>query len=149
MPENLAKLTATIQDGYSVTAQWFVKGENSTADEALTSGKALMNGQSYGSNTMKILDAGTYKVYCHLTVQNSGETVVDQFDSDVITLTVKQKTLTKADLTYSGVTEKVYDGTTDAPAGAKVSINSDALVGEDTLDGTGTIVYANKRGLGG
>ena len=145
VPENLAKLTATIQDGYSVTAQWFVKGENSTADEALTSGKALMNGQSYGSNTMKILDAGTYKVYCHLTVQNSGETVVDQFDSDVITLTVKQKTLTKADLTYSGVTEKVYDGTTDAPAGAKVSINSDALVGEDTLDVTGTIAYDTKN----
>lgn len=139
VPENLAKLTATIQDGYSVTAQWFVKGENSTADEA------LMNGQSYGSNTMKILDAGTYKVYCHLTVQNSGETVVDQFDSDVITLTVKQKTLTKADLTYSGVTEKVYDGTTDAPAGAKVSINSDALVGEDTLDVTGTIAYDTKN----
>ena len=145
VPENLAKLTATIQDGYSVTAQWFVKGENSTADEALTSGKALMNGQSYGSNTMKILDAGTYKVYCHLTVQNSGETVVNQFDSDVITLTVKQKTLTKADLTYSGVTEKVYDGTTDAPAGAKVSINSDALVGEDTLDVTGTIAYDTKN----
>ena len=145
VPENLAKLTATIQDGYSVTAQWFVKGENSTADEALTSGKALMNGQSYGSNTMKILDAGTYKVYCHLTMQNSGETVVDQFDSDVITLTVKQKTLTKADLTYSGVTEKVYDGTTDAPAGAKVSINSDALVGEDTLDVTGTIAYDTKN----
>ena len=145
VPENLAKLTATIQDGYSVTAQWFVKGENSTADEALTSGKALMNGQSYGSTTMKILDAGTYKVYCHLTVQNSGETVVDQFDSDVITLTVKQKTLTKADLTYSGVTEKVYDGTTDAPAGAKVSINSDALVGEDTLDVTGTIAYDTKN----
>ena len=145
VPENLAKLTATIQDGYSVTAQWFVKGENSTADEVLTSGKALMNGQSYGSNTMKILDAGTYKVYCHLTVQNSGETVVDQFDSDVITLTVKQKTLTKADLTYSGVTEKVYDGTTDAPAGAKVSINSDALVGEDTLDVTGTIAYDTKN----
>lgn len=145
VPENLAKLTATIQDGYSVTAQWFVKGENSTADEALTSGKALMNGQSYGSNTMKILDAGTYKVYCHLTVQNSGETVVDQFDSDIITLTVKQKTLTKADLTYSGVTEKVYDGTTDAPAGAKVSINSDALVGEDTLDVTGTIAYDTKN----
>ena len=145
VPENLAKLTATIQDGYSVTAQWFVKGENSTADEALTSGKALMNGQSYGSNTMKILDTGTYKVYCHLTVQNSGETVVDQFDSDVITLTVKQKTLTKADLTYSGVTEKVYDGTTDAPAGAKVSINSDALVGEDTLDVTGTIAYDTKN----
>ena len=145
VPENLAKLTATIQDGYSVTAQWFVKGENSTADEALTSGKALMNGQSYGSNMMKILDAGTYKVYCHLTVQNSGETVVDQFDSDVITLTVKQKTLTKADLTYSGVTEKVYDGTTDAPAGAKVSINSDALVGEDTLDVTGTIAYDTKN----
>ena len=145
VPENLAKLTATIQDGYSVTAQWFVKGENSTADEALTSGKALMNGQSYGSNTMKILDAGTYQVYCHLTVQNSGETVVDQFDSDVITLTVKQKTLTKADLTYSGVTEKVYDGTTDALAGAKVSINSDALVGEDTLDVTGTIAYDTKN----
>jgi len=145
VPENLAKLTATIQNGYSVTAQWFVKGENSTADEVLTSGKALMNGQSYGSNTMKILDAGTYKVYCHLTVQNSGETVVDQFDSDVITLTVKQKTLTKADLTYSGVTEKVYDGTTDAPAGAKVSINSDALVGEDTLDVTGTIAYDTKN----
>lgn len=145
VPENLSKLIATIQDGYSVTAQWFVKGENSTADEALTSGKALMNGQSYGSNTMKILDAGTYKVYCHLTVQNSGETVVNQFDSDVITLTVKQKTLTKADLTYSGVTEKVYDGTTDAPAGAKVSINSDALVGEDTLDVTGTIAYDTKN----
>ena len=145
VPENLAKLTATIQNGYSVTAQWFVKGENSTADEVLTSGKALMNGQSYGSNTMKILDAGTYKVYCHLTVQNSGETVVDQFDSDVITLTIKQKTLTKADLTYSGVTEKVYDGTTDAPAGAKVSINSDALVGEDTLDVTGTIAYDTKN----
>ena len=70
---------------------------------------------------------------------------MDQFDSDVITLTVKQKTLTKADLTYSGVTEKVYDGTTDAPAGSKVSINSDALVGEDTLDVTGTIAYDTKN----
>ena len=145
VPENLAKLTATIQDGYSVTAQWFVKGENSTADEALTSGKALMNGQSYGSNTMKILDAGAYQVYCHLTVQNSENIAVDEFNSDPVALTVKQKTLTKADLTYSGVTEKVYDGTTDAPAGAKVSINSDALVGEDTLDVTGTIAYDTKN----
>ena len=145
LPENLAKLTAKIKGGYSVTAQWFVKGENGAAAEELTSGKVLTNGQNYGSSTIKILDAGTYQVYCHLTVRNSGETVVNQFDSDVITLTVKQKTLTKADLTYSGVTEKVYDGTTDAPAGAKVSINSDALVGEDTLDVTGTIAYDTKN----
>ena len=145
LPESLAKLTTTIKNGYSVTAQWFVKGQNGAAGEELTSDKTLADGRSYGSGTMSILDAGTYQVYCHLTVQNSGETVVDQFDSDVITLTVKQKTLTKADLTYSGVTEKVYDGTTDAPAGAKVSINSDALVGEDTLDVTGTIAYDTKN----
>ena len=148
LPESLAKLTATIKDGYSVMAQWFVQGQNGAAEE-LTSNKALTNEQSYGSATMSILDAGTYQVYCHLTVRDSKETVVDEFDSNVVTLTVKQKMLAASDLIYTGETiTKVYDGGTSCNASESgVKIKDDVkMQSDDTLPTVkGTFAYDSKN----
>lgn len=148
LPESLAKLTATIKDGYSVTAQWFVQGQNGAAEE-LTSNKALTNEQSYGSATMSILDAGTYQVYCHLTVQNSENVAVDEFDSDVVTLKVEKKALAASDLTYTGAAiTKVYDGGTSCTASASgVEINNAVKVQSgDTLPMVdGTFAYVSKN----
>lgn len=147
LPESLAKLTATIKDGYSITAQWFVQGQNGAAEE-LTSNKALTNEQSYGSATMSILDAGTYQVYCHLTVRNSENIAVDEFNSDSVALTVKQKTLTATDLTYTGAAiTKVYDGeTTCATSASDVGINITKVQPNDTLPTVnGTFAYVSKN----
>ena len=98
---------------------------------------------------MSILDAGTYQVYCHLTVQNSENAPVDEFDSDVVTLTVKQKTLTKDDLEYTGETiTKVYDGGTSYNASASgFKIKDDVKVrSDDTLPMVkGTFAYDSKN----
>ena len=149
LPENLAKLTAKIKADYSVTAQWFVKGQNGAADGVLTNGKALADGQSYGSDTMKILDAGTYQVYCHLTVQNSENVAVDEFDSDAVTLKVEKKALAAPDLTYTGAAiTKVYDGGTSCTASASgVEINNAVKVQSgDTLPMVdGTFAYVSKN----
>ena len=59
-------------------------------------------------------------------------------------LTVNAKTLTKADLTYSGPITKGYDGSTNAPSGLTVSVNPSSLVNDDTLDITGSAVYNSK-----
>ena len=148
LPENLAKLTAKIKSGYSVTAQWFAKGENGAAAEELTSSKALADRRSYGSDTMSILDAGTYQVYCHLTVRNS-ENAPDEFNSDVVTLTVKQKTLTKDDLAYTGAPiTKAYDGGMACTASASgFKIKDDVKVqSDDTLPTVkGTFAYDSKN----
>ena len=147
LPENLAKLTATIKEGYSVTAQWFVKGENGAAAEELTSSKALTDGRSYGSDTMRILDAGTYQVYCHLTVRNS-ENATDEFNSNVVTLKVEKKTLAASDLTYTGAAiTKDYDGGTSCTAPASdVKINIDKVQSNDTLPTVnGTFAYISKN----
>lgn len=149
LPESLAKLTATIKEGYSVTAQWFVKGQNGAVDEELTSGKMLTDGQSYSSAAMSILDAGTYQVYCHLTVRNSENTPVDEFDSDVVTLTVKQKTLTKDDLAYTGETiTKVYDGgmsCTASASGFKIKDDVKVQSGDTLPTVNGTFAYVSKN----
>ncbi len=57
------------------------------------------------------------------------------------TVTVAPKTLTKADLTYSGPITKVYDSTTSAPSGLTVFVNPGSLEGNDILDVTGTLAY--------
>lgn len=149
LPESLAKLTATIKEGYSVTAQWFVKGQNGAVDEELTSGKMLTDGQSYSSAAMSILDAGTYQVYCHLTVRNSENTPVDEFDSDAVTLTVKQKTLTKDDLAYTGETiTKVYDGgmaCTASASGFKIKDDVKVQSGDTLPTVNGTFAYVSKN----
>ena len=57
------------------------------------------------------------------------------------TLTVKPKTLTKDDLTYSGSITKVYDGSTNAPSGLTVSVDPSSLVNGDTLTVNGTLKF--------
>ena len=57
------------------------------------------------------------------------------------TLTVKPKTLTKDDLTYSGSITKVYDGSTNAPSGLTVSVKSSSLVNGDILTVNGTLKF--------
>ena len=57
------------------------------------------------------------------------------------TLTVKPKTLTKDDLTYSGPITKVYDGSTNAPSGLTVSVDPSSLVNGDTLTVNGTLKF--------
>lgn len=57
------------------------------------------------------------------------------------TLTVKPKTLTKDDLTYSGSITKVYDGSTNAPSGLTVSVKSSSLVNGDILTVNGTLQF--------
>ena len=57
------------------------------------------------------------------------------------TLTVKPKTLTKDDLTYSGSITKVYDGSTNAPSGLTVSVDPSSLVNGDILTVNGTLQF--------
>ena len=60
------------------------------------------------------------------------------------TLTVKPKTLTKDDLTYSGPITKVYDGSNSAPSDLTVFVKPTSLVGSDTLTITGSAKYNSK-----
>ena len=60
------------------------------------------------------------------------------------TLTVKPKTLTKDDLTYSGPITKVYDGSNSAPRGLTVFVKPTSLVGSYTLTITGSAKYNSK-----
>ena len=55
--------------------------------------------------------------------------------------TIRPKTLTKDDLTYSGQITKVYDTNTNAPSDLTVSVRQDSLVGSDTLAVSGTLKY--------
>ena len=80
-------------------------------------------------------DAATY------TVQYRVKGDETHADSTPVTLevTIAPKTLTKADLTPTGSTSKVYDGTTNSsiPVGVKAGV----LYGADTLSITGSAVY--------
>lgn len=80
-------------------------------------------------------DAGTYSVQ-YKVVGDSAHT-----DTAPVTLevTIAPKTLTKADLTPTGSTSKVYDGTTDSSI--TVGVKAGVLFGSDTLTITGTAVY--------
>jgi len=86
-----------------------------------------------------ILSTGT-------TTIKATASATDDYAQGVATyeLTVNAKTLTKADLTYSGPITKGYDGSTNAPSGLTVSVNPSSLVNDDTLDITGSAVYNSK-----
>ena len=80
-------------------------------------------------------DAGTYSVQ-YKVVGDATHT-----DTTPVTLevTIAPKTLTKADLTPTGSTAKVYDGT--ATSSITVGVKAGVLYGSDTLTITGTAVY--------
>lgn len=80
-------------------------------------------------------DAGTYSVQ-YKVVGDSAHT-----DTAPVTLevTIAPKTLTKADLTPTGSTSKVYDGTTNSSI--TVGVKAGVLFGSDPLTITGTAVY--------
>lgn len=80
-------------------------------------------------------DAGTYSVQ-YKVVGDATHT-----DTTPVTLevTIAPKTLTKADLTPTGSTSKVYDGTTNSSI--TVGVKAGVLYGSDTLTITGTAVY--------
>ena len=80
-------------------------------------------------------DAGTYSVQ-YKVVGDATHT-----DTTPVTLevTIAPKTLTKADLTPTGSTSKVYDGTTNSSI--TVGVKASSLCGTDTLAITGSAVY--------
>ena len=145
LPNELTNLTTEFESGNTVSAQWFVQSSDAKPDIALTGPKDLTSQTAYGEVAFShTLNAGSYPVYCKLTV--SSGSIISTVTSHVVTLTVQPKTLKAQDLEYTGSTNtKVYDGTTSAPAGASVSVRSSALVGSDTLNVTGTIVYDTKN----
>lgn len=143
LPNGLTNLTTEFESGNTVSAQWFVKSSDTESDIALTEQKGLTSQTAYGEAAFsRTLDAGSYQVYCELTIKSGS--IISTVTSNVVTLTVQPKTLTAKDLEYTGSTTKVYDGTTSAPVEASVSVRSNALVGGDTLNVTGTIVYDTK-----
>ena len=145
LPNELTNLTTEFESGNTVSAQWFVQSSDAEPDIALTESKSLTSKATYGEAAFShTLNAGSYPVYCKLTV--SSGSIISTVTSNVVALTVQPKTLKAQDLEYTGSTNtKVYDGTTSAPAGAGVSVRSSALVGGDTLNVTGTIVYDTKN----
>ena len=143
LPNELTNLTTEFESGNTVSAQWFVQSSDAKTDIALTGPKDLTSQTAYGEAAFShTLNAGSYPVYCKLTV--SSGSIISTVTSHVVTLTVQPKVLTTQDLAYTGSTTKNYDGTTSAPVGASVSVRSSALVGSDTLNVTGTIVYDTK-----
>ena len=144
LPNELTNLTTEFESGNTVSAQWFVQSSDAKTDIALTGPKDLTSQTAYGEAAFShTLNAGSYPVYCKLTV--SSGSIISTVTSHVVTLTVQPKVLTAQDLAYTGSTTKNYDGTTSAPVGASVSVRSSALVGSDTLNVTGTIVYDTKN----
>lgn len=63
------------------------------------------------------------------------------FAGKTVKFTIAPKTLTAADLTYSGVITKVYDGSNSAPDDLSVFVKPSSLAGTDTLAVTGTLKY--------
>ena len=145
LPNELTDLTTEFESGNTVSAQWFVQSSDAKPDIALTESKSLTSKAAYGGAAFShTLNAGSYPVYCKMTIKSGS--IISTVTSNVVTLTVQPKTLKAQDLEYTGSTNtKVYDGTTSAPAGAGVSVRSSALVGGDTLNVTGTIVYDTKN----
>ena len=115
---------------------------NGTEQALLTAGvanggtmKYSLGSSSWSTEIPTAKDAGTYSVQ-YKVVGDATHT-----DTTPVTLevTIAPKTLTKADLTPTGSTSKVYDGTTNSsiPVGVKAGV----LYGADTLSITGSAVY--------
>ena len=105
---------------------------------------------SYESTNTKVATVdSTGKVTIHAagttTIKATAHETKDYAEKKIFyTLTVKPKTLTKDDLTYSGPITKVYDGSNSAPSDLTVFVKPTSLVGSDTLTITGSAKYNSK-----
>ena len=115
---------------------------NGTEQALLTAGvanggtmKYSLGSSPWSTEIPTAKDAGTYSVQ-YKVVGDATHT-----DTTPVTLevTIAPKTLTKADLTPTGSTSKVYDGTTNSSI--TVGVKASSLCGTDTLAITGSAVY--------
>ena len=115
---------------------------NGTEQALLTAGvanggtmKYSLGSSPWSTEIPTAKDAGTYSVQ-YKVVGDATHT-----DTTPVTLevTIAPKTLTKADLTPTGSTSKVYDGTTNSSI--TVDVKASSLCGTDTLAITGSAVY--------
>ena len=126
------KVTKTYGDAdFTVAATDEAEG-SSVSYESTNTNVATVD--STGKVTIHAAGTTTIKATAHETKDYAEKKIF-------YTLTVKPKTLTKDDLTYSGPITKVYDGSNSVPRGLTVSVKSDSLVGDDTLAVNGTLKY--------
>ena len=123
----------------SVSMDNWTYGENAKTPRyaAIAGAEAAVTYAAQGSSdfsTTVPTDAGNY------TVKVQYEAAIEIY-TGTANFTIAPKTLTKDDLFYSGPITKGYDGSTDAPGGLTVSVNSGSLVGSDTLPVSGTLKY--------
>ena len=114
-------------------------------------GAAAGSTVTYASTDMSVVtvDAETGKVHIMsagtTTIKATAHETKDYAEKKIFyTLTVKPKTLTKDDLTYSGPITKVYDGSNSAPSDLTVFVKPTSLVGSYTLTITGSAKYNSK-----
>ena len=126
------KVTKTYGDAdFTVAATDEAEG-SSVSYESTNTNVATVD--STGKVTIHAAGTTTIKATAHETKDYAEKKIF-------YTLTVKPKTLTKDDLTYSGPITKVYDGSNSVPRGLTVSVKPDSLVGDDTLAVNGTLKY--------
>ena len=126
------KVTKTYGDAdFTVAATDEAEGSSVSYESANTNVATV---DSTGKVTIHAAGTTTIKATAHETKDYAEKKIF-------YTLTVKPKTLTKDDLTYSGPITKVYDTNTNAPTGLTVSVKSGSLVGSDTLAVTGMLKY--------
>ena len=129
------KVTKTYGDAdFTVAATDEAEG-SSVSYESTNTNVATVD--STGKVTIHAAGTTTIKATAHETKDYAEKKIF-------YTLTVKPKTLTKDDLTYSGPITKVYDGSNSAPSDLTVFVKPTSLVGSDTLTITGSAKYNSK-----
>ena len=129
------KVTKTYGDAdFTVAATDEAEG-SSVSYESTNTNVATVD--STGKVTIHAAGTTTIKATAHETKDYAEKKIF-------YTLTVKPKTLTKDDLTYSGSITKVYDGSNSAPSDLTVFVKPTSLVGSDTLTITGSAKYNSK-----
>lgn len=129
------KVTKTYGDAdFTVAATDEAEG-SSVSYESTNTNVATVD--STGKVTIHAAGTTTIKATAHETKDYAEKKIF-------YTLTVKPKTLTKDDLTYSSPITKVYDGSNSAPSDLTVFVKPTSLVGSDTLTITGSAKYNSK-----
>ena len=129
------KVTKTYGDAdFTVAATDEAEG-SSVSYESTNTNVATVD--STGKVTIHAAGTTTIKATAHETKDYAEKKIF-------YTLTVKPKTLTKDDLTYSGPITKVYDGSNSAPSDLTVFVKPTSLVDNDTLTITGSAKYNSK-----
>ena len=129
------KVTKTYGDAdFTVAATDEAEG-SSVSYESTNTNVATVD--STGKVTIHAAGTTTIKATAHETKDYAEKKIF-------YTLTVKPKTLTKDDLTYSGPITKVYDGSNSAPSDLTVFVKPTSLLGSDTLTITGSAKYNSK-----